>query len=78
MPLPYVNCLACLYLAAAEASVLLGDTALADRLRAFAVQNVPQRYWCPYGAHKMLGVPLSQADGPRIGIALRKRRRAAA
>ena len=77
VPLPYVDCMACLYFVSAEASLRLGDPALAQRLREFAIQNVPQRYWCAYSAHRLLGVPLD-ADNPRIGIELRKRRRQAA
>lgn len=78
MPLPYVDCMACLYFVTAEASLRLGDATLADRLREFAIQNVPQRYWCPHGAHRLLGLPVQAADNPRIGIELRKRRRVVA
>lgn len=78
MPLPYLDCMACLYVVAAEATRRLGDPDLAARLREFAIQNVPQRYWCSRAGHHLLGLPLRQCDGPRIGIELRKRRRAAA
>ncbi len=79
MPLPEVNCLACLFVLTADASErLLGDRRMAESIREYAVQRVPPRYWCRYAAHRLLGLAVGRADGPAIGIALRKRRRAKA
>jgi hypothetical protein len=78
MPLPYVDCMACLYYVAAEATRRLGDPVLADRISEFAVQHVPQRYWCRDSGHRLLGLSVRDADNARIGVELRRRRRAAA